>query len=110
MKITENDLLLRVFVSEKSKHKGKPVYESIVLKAKELNLAGATVLRGVLGFGASHHLHAAKLVGLSDNLPVVVEIVDTEENINRILPFIDETVDDGFVTMEKVKVIRYRHR
>lgn len=110
MKIEENDILLRIYVGEKSRHKGKCVYEQIVLKAKELNLAGATVLRGILGFGASHHLHSSKLVDISENLPVVVEIVDREESINKILPWLDQIVDDGFVTMEKVSVIRYRNQ
>jgi len=110
MKIVENDILLRVFLSEKSKHMGRPVYELIVLKAKELKIAGATVLRGILGYGASAHLHSSRLVNLSDNLPLVIEIIDSEENIELIMPYIDKIVEDGFVTLEKVNVIKYRHK
>jgi len=80
-----------------------------VLKARELNLAGSTVLRGILGFGADSRIHSAKLLELSVDLPMVVEIVDTEENINRLMPFIDETVTEGLVTLEKMRVIKYRH-
>jgi len=80
-----------------------------VLKARELNLAGSTVLRGIVGFGADSRIHSAKLLELSVDLPMVVEIVDTEENINRLMPFIDETVTEGLVTLEKMRVIKYRH-
>ena len=80
-----------------------------MLKARELNLAGSTVLRGILGFGADSRIHSAKLLELSVDLPMVVEIVDTEENINRLMPFIDETVTEGLVTLEKMRVIKYRH-
>lgn len=108
MRIEEDDVLLRVFISEGARRGGRPVYEDIVLKARELGIAGATVLRGMLGYGASAHLHAAKLVDLSASLPVVVEIIDREEKLEAILPFIDEVVADGFVTLEKVHVIKYR--
>ena len=110
MKFTEEDLLLRIFLSETTQIKGLPLYEHIVMKAKELKLAGATVLRGVMGFGADSHLHSSKLVDLGVSLPVVIEIVDKEENIHKILPYLDETVIDGFMTIEKVSVIRYRHK
>jgi PII-like signaling protein len=108
MKLPEEGLLLRVFIGESDEFDGKTLYEQIVLKARELNLAGATVLRGILGFGASSRLHSAKLMRLSLDLPVVVELVDTEDNLNKILPFLDQTVTDGMITLEKVKVIKYR--
>jgi PII-like signaling protein len=109
MKLPEQAMLLRIFIGERDKYKNKPLYEQIVLKAKELNLAGATVLKGILGFGADSRIHSAKLLELSEDLPVVIEIVDTQENINKLLPFIDETVIEGLVTLEKMKVIKYRH-
>ncbi len=109
MKLPEQAMLLRIFIGESDKYKSKPLYEQIVLKARELNLAGATVLKGVLGFGADSRMHSAKLLELSEDLPIVIEIVDTEENINKLLPFIDETVVEGLVTLEKMKVIKYRH-
>ena len=110
MKLPEEGMLLRVFLGESDSYKGKALYEQIVIKARELNLAGATVLRGIMGFGADSRMHTAKLLKLSDDLPIVIEIVDTEENLNKILPFIDETVTEGLVTLEKMKIIKYRHR
>lgn len=110
MKLPEEGLLLRIFIGESDIHKGKALYEQIVLKARELNLAGATVVRGIMGFGATSRLHTAKLLRLSEDLPVVVEIVDTEENLNRLLPFLDETVHEGLVTLERARIIKYRHR
>jgi uncharacterized protein len=109
MHLPEDALLLRIFIGESDRHHGKPLYEQIVLKARELNLAGATVLRGVMGFGADSRLHTAKLLELSVDLPMVIEVVDTEENINKLMPFIDETVTEGLVTLEKMRVIKYRH-
>jgi hypothetical protein len=109
MKLSEDSVLLRVFIGESDRYQGKPLYEAIVMKARELNLAGATVLRGMLGFGAHSRIHSAKILSLSQDLPMVVEIVDSEENINRLLPFIDETVEEGLVTLEKARVIKYRH-
>jgi PII-like signaling protein len=109
MKLPEDSVLLRVFIGESDKVKGRPLYEQIVIKARQLNLAGATVLRGVLGFGADSRLHSAKLLSLSADLPMVVEIVDVRENIDKLLPFIDEHVVEGLVTLEDVKVIKYRH-
>ena len=100
---------MRVFIGESDSFNGKALYEQIVLKARELNLAGATVLRGIMGFGANSRLHTAKLLRLSEDLPVVVEIVDTEENLNRIIPFLDEAVTEGLITLEKARVIKYRH-
>jgi hypothetical protein len=109
MKLPQDALLLRVFIGESDRYQGRPLYEQIVIKARELNLAGATVLRGVMGFGAASRIHSAKLLDLSVDLPMVVEIVDTEENINKLMPFIDETVQEGLVTMEKMRVVKYRH-
>ena len=101
-------MLLRIFIGETDAYKGKPLYEQIVLKARELHLAGATVLRGIMGFGAHSRMHTAKLLRLSEDLPIVVEMVDVEENLNKILPYLDETVQEGLMTLEKVKVIKYR--
>ncbi|OGW28650.1 MAG: hypothetical protein A3K09_04865 [Nitrospinae bacterium RIFCSPLOWO2_12_FULL_47_7] len=109
MKLPEESLLLRIFIGESDIYEGKSLYEQIVLKARDLNLAGATVTRGILGFGASSRLHSAKLMRLSLDLPIVVELVDTEENLNKLLPFLDETVTDGMVTLEKIKVLKYRN-
>lgn len=109
MKLPEDALLLRIFIGESDRHQGKPLYEQIVLKARELNLAGATVLRGIMGFGADSRIHTTKLLELSTDLPMVIEVVDTEENINKLMPFIDETVKEGLVTLEKMRVIKYRH-
>ena len=110
MKLSEQGVLLRVFVGENDTLHGKPLYEQIVMKARQLNLAGATVTRGVLGFGAHSRLHSAKILSLSDDLPVVVEIVDEKEKIDTLLPFLDETVEEGLVTLEEVRVILYRHK
>ncbi|RLC57051.1 MAG: DUF190 domain-containing protein [Candidatus Cloacimonadota bacterium] len=107
MKLSKNAQLLRIYLDKNLKYKNKPMYEQIVLKAKELKLAGATVLRGIMGFGAESHLHTAKLLSLSEGLPVVVEIVDSEENINKLLPYIDENLKEGLVTIEKVRVYKY---
>jgi uncharacterized protein len=109
MKLPEQSVLLRIFIGESDKYKNKPLYEQIVLKARELNLAGATVIRGILGFGADSRIHSAKLLDLSIDLPVIIEIVDTQENVDKLLPFIDETVIEGLVTLEDIKVIKYRH-
>lgn len=109
--IIEDDLLLRIYISENDKLHGIPLYEAyeaIVKHAREIGLAGATVSRGILGFGADKRMHSAKLVDLSENLPIIVEIIDTEENINLILPFLEDNMNDGFVTMEKVHVTKYR--
>ncbi len=109
MKLPEEGMLLRIFIGESDRFEGKALYEQIVLKARELNLAGVTVLRGIMGFGAHSHLHTAKILRLSEDLPVIIEIVDTEENLNRIMPFLDETVEEGLITLEKARVIKYRH-
>ena len=100
--------LLRVFIGETDRWHGKPLYEAIVRMAREEGIAGATVTRGIEGFGANSHLHTARILRLSENLPVVVEIVDTTEHIERILPRLDEMLGDGLVTTEKVHVVTYR--
>ena len=109
MNLPEEGMLLRIFIGESDKYKGKTLYEQIVIKARELNLAGATVIRGIMGFGAHSRIHTAKLLALSEDMPVVVEIVDTEEKLNSLLPFLDEIMKDGMITLEKARVIRYRH-
>lgn len=108
MKIPQQGFLLRVFVGENDKWHGTPLYEAIVRKARELNLAGATVLRGPMGFGAHSRLHTTKILRLSQDLPIVIEIVDSRERIDSLLPHIDEMVKEGLVTLEKVEVIKYR--
>jgi PII-like signaling protein len=108
MKMNEDAVLLRIFIGESDMYHGKPLYEQIVLKARELKLAGATVVRGIMGFGADSHLHSAKILRLSEDLPIIIEIVDTEENINRILSFLDEVVKEGLVTVERVRAVLYR--
>jgi PII-like signaling protein len=102
----EDAVLLRVFIGESDRYQHHPLYEAIVLKARELHLAGATVLRGPMGFGKSSHLHTAKILRLSMDLPIVIEIVDTEEKVNSFLPVLDEMMGGGLVTLEKAKVIR----
>lgn len=109
MKLPENGTLLRVFIGESDKLGDKTLYEAIVLKARELNLAGATVTRGILGFGADSRIHSAKILQLSEDLPIIVEIVDSRENIDKIIPFLDEAVTEGLITIEEVRVIKYRH-
>ncbi len=108
MKIPNDGCLLRVFIGEGDKWHGQPLYEAIVLKARELHLAGATVLRGPMGFGAHSRLHTAKVLRLSEDLPMVIEIVDSREKIDELMPHIDEMVNEGLVTLEKVQVIKYR--
>ena len=109
MKKYEEGVLLRILVDESSRSQGRPLYEAIVYKARELKLAGATVLKGVLGYGADSMIHSTKVLRLSEDLPMIVEIVDTREKINSILPFLDENVGEGLITMENVRVIKYHH-
>jgi uncharacterized protein len=108
MQIPEDAVLLRIFIGESDRWEHQPLYEAIVKKARELHLAGTTVLRGPMGFGKSSRLHTAKILRLSIDLPMVIEIVDSEEKINEFLPVLDEMMGGGLVTLEKVKVIRYR--
>jgi uncharacterized protein len=109
MKMSEEGQLLRVFCGESDTWEGHPLYRAVVLKAKELGLAGATVLRGPMGFGANSRVHTAKLLDLSTDLPVVIELVDSREKIQSLLPFLDEAVGEGLITIEGVRVLRYRH-
>ena len=108
MKIPEDGWLLRIFIGESDRWEGRPLYEAIVLKARELHLAGATVLRGPMGFGAHSRMHTAKILRLSEDLPIVIEIVDARQKIDELLPHIDEMVEEGMVTLEQVRVIKYR--
>jgi PII-like signaling protein len=108
MQIPKQAVLLRIFIGEDDKFGTSPLYEVIVLKARELHLAGATVLRASMGFGKSSRLHTAKILRLSDDLPLVVEIVDSEDNINRFLPALDQMMTtSGLITLEKVQVLQY---
>jgi PII-like signaling protein len=107
MDVPRDAVLLRIFIGEADKSGGKPLYEAIVMKARELHLAGATVLRGPMGFGPSSRIHTAKILRLSEDLPFVIEIVDAEEKINAFLPVLDQMMGSGLVTMEKVKVLQY---
>src|SRR6266849_5414593 len=104
MQIPHEAVLLRIFIGESDRYEHRPLYEAIVLKARELHLAGATVLRGPMGFGKSSRLHTAKILRLSMDLPLVIEIVDAEEKIQSFLPILDKMVGGGLVTLEKVKV------
>jgi PII-like signaling protein len=108
MRIPHDATLLRIFLGESDRWEHKPLYEAIVLKARESQLAGATVLRGPMGFGKSSHLHTAKILRLSADLPVIIEIVDAEEKIQAFLPILDKMMGGGLLTMEKVKVVDYR--
>ena len=108
MKIPSDGYLLRIFIGESDKWHGKPLYEAIVLKAREVHMAGATVLRGPMGFGAHSRLHTAKVMRLSEDLPIVIEIVDGKDKIDELMPHIDQMVQEGLVTLERVQVIRYR--
>jgi uncharacterized protein len=110
MENIEDGELLRVFVGEDDEHDGMPLYEAIVRLLREEGLAGATVLRGVMGFGASSRLHTARVLRLSVDLPIVIECVDRKENIERLLPRLDEMIDEGLVTVEAARVRIYRGR
>jgi uncharacterized protein len=108
VKAETEGLLVRIFVGESDTWHGKPLYEAIVLRVREEGIAGATVLRGIEGFGASSRLHTSRILRLSADLPIVVEIVDTSERIEAILPLLDEMIPEGLITLEKVRVIAYR--
>jgi len=108
MKLEEEGYLLRIFIGESDRWHGTSLYEAIVVRARELHMAGATVLRGSMGFGAKSRLHTAKILRLSSDLPVVIEIVDRLEKIEALLPHIDGMVEEGLVTVEKVRVIKYK--
>ena len=108
MQLPKDAVLLRIFIGESDRWEHKPLYEAIVLKAREAHLAGATVLRGPMGFGKSSRLHTAKILRLSMDLPLVIEIVDSEEKINAFLLVLDPMIGGGLVTLEKVRVMAYR--
>ena len=107
MQMPANATLLRIFFGERDQFEGRPLYEAIVLKAREMHLGGATVLRGPMGFGHSSRLHTSTILRLSDDLPLVIEIVDSEERIAGFLPVLDTMMDSGLVTLEKVQVLQY---
>jgi len=108
MKLPEKGKQLRIFIDEDNSYKGKPLYEAIIYKARELNLAGATVTKGIMGYGADSRISTAKILRLSSHLPIIIEIVDNEENIEKIMPFLDEVVDKGLVTLENINIKVYR--
>lgn len=107
MQIPKQAVLLRILIGEDDQANGSPLYEAIVLKAREMHIAGATVLRGAMGFGASSRLHTTKILRLSEDLPLVIEIVDSEDKINAFLPMLDGMMTSGLITMEKVQVLQY---
>ena len=109
MEVPRDSILLRIFIGESDRRNHKPLYEAIVLKAREMHLGGATVLRGPMGFGKSSRMHTAKILRLSMDLPIVIEIVDSEAKINAFLPALEEMMSGGMVTLERVQVIEYRH-
>lgn len=113
MQIPRQAQLLRIFIGEADRHDGKPLYEAIVLKAREMQIAGATVIRGGLGYGHSSHLHSAKILRLSDDLPLVIEIVDSPDKIEAFLPVLDGMMNgesSGLITLENVQVLQYGSR
>ena len=107
MKESKTGYLLRILICEDDKYNERPLYEQIILKVKELKLLGATVFKSIMGFGADSLIHTAKVLQLSEDIPIVIEIVDAEQNINKILPFLDESVKVGLVTIEKATIIKY---
>lgn len=110
MTLPETGCLLRIFIAEDDKFEGKPLHEWIVRKARAQGLAGATVLRGIMGFGAHSRIHTTKIMRLSEGLPVVVEIVDTREKLEAFMPLIDDAIQEGLATLEKAEVWLYRSR
>jgi uncharacterized protein len=108
MRMQGEGKLLRIFIGESDTWHGRPLYEAIVARVRQEGLAGATVLRGIEGFGAHSRIHSSRILRLSEDLPIVVEIVDTAENVDRVLPLLDEMVSEGLVTLERVEVIAYR--
>jgi hypothetical protein len=108
MKIPADGKLLRIFIGEADKYNGKPLYEEIILLAKKTKLAGATAIKGFMGFGCKSHMHTANLLRLSEDLPIIIEIVDSEEKINQFIPQLDVMVKEGLITLEKANVVMYR--
>ena len=109
MRLPEEAELLRIFIGESDHYHGKPLYEVIVLEARKRGMAGATVLRGIMGFGADSRMHTAKILRISEDLPIIVEIVDKPERIDEFLPDLDKMIQEGLITLERAKVIAYRH-
>jgi len=109
MKLPSESFLLRIFVGESDKINGRPLYEVIVEEARKRGMAGSTVLRGFIGFGANSRIHTSKILRLSEDLPMIIEIVDNEERIQSFLPELEKMINEGLVTLEKVQVIVYRH-
>jgi len=109
MKLPSEAELLRIFIGEADKFEGKPLYEAIVKLARQRGMAGATVIRGLMGFGADSRMHTAKILRLSEDLPVIIEIVDESEKIEALLPELDQMIKEGLVTIEKIRVIAYRY-
>jgi len=108
MKKNDNAVLLKIYIGESDKYKHKPLYEEIINEARRLKLAGTTVTKGIMGFGADSHLHTSKILRLSEDLPIIIEIIDVDENIKKIMPFLDEAVNDGLIIKENVKIISYK--
>jgi hypothetical protein len=108
MKIPADGKLLRIFIGEADKWNGKPLYEEIIFLAKKNGLAGATAIKGFMGFGCKSHMHTTKLLRLSEDLPIIIEIVDSEEKISQFVPLLDEMVKEGLITLEKANVLMYR--
>lgn len=108
MRLEGKCVLLRVFIGESDTYKGKPLYQAIIERARALGLSGGTVFKGMLGFGAHSKIHTAKILRLSEDLPIVVEIVDTEENLEKLMPFLDAVIQEGLLTKEVANVIFYR--
>jgi PII-like signaling protein len=107
MQIPRDAVLLRIFIGESERSEHRPLYEAIVLKARELQMGGATVLRGPMGFGKSSHLHSAKILRLSEDLPMIIEIVDSQARVDAFLPVLDKMMGSGLITVEKVQVLQY---
>lgn len=108
MKLEGTGLLVRIYLGESDQWHGRPLYQAIVERMRERGLAGATVLRGIEGFGAKQHLHSTRILSLSQDLPILIEVVDTENKVRAVLPELDEMLADGLMTLEKVEVIAYR--
>lgn len=106
-KLNGESVLMRIFIGESDKHQGKPLYQVLVEMMRREKIAGATVLRGILGFGAKSHLHTAHILRLSQDMPIIIEVVDSQENIDCILPEVEKLMGDGLITVEKVNVLRY---
>ena len=109
MKLPYESQLVRIFIGESDRYHGRPLHEAVVQKAREMGMAGATVVHGVMGFGAHSRMHSARILRLSEDLPIIIEIVDKPERIEAFLPELDEMIGEGLVTLENVKVIAYRH-